>query len=271
MSHQLRSELLKLRTTRTLAVSLLAAGVMSLFGVSVGALSRDLDRLAPEEGQRDHGGDIRRIGVAYDGSLEAEAALHAAESVQRRCDHWRVLRHSRGHPRRHERIPVRDDPADAGRRAAPSCRRRSSKLAAAALAGIAFAVICVALAFGAGIAVLAARDVEVALTGAHPLVLSIGPIVASLLSAMVGVAVGTLIRNQAGAIVALAAYALLVDAVLFAALPSVGRYLPGKAGDALAGRPDELLLAPGLGAAVLSAWALLFLAAATVRNDHSDV
>ena len=88
---------------------------------------------------------------------------------------------------------------------------------------------------------------------------------------MIGVAVGTLIRNQAGAIVALAAYALLVDAVLFAAVPSVGRYLPGKAGDALAGRPDELLLAPGLGAAVLIAWALAFLAAATVRNDRSDV
>ena len=88
---------------------------------------------------------------------------------------------------------------------------------------------------------------------------------------MIGVGVGTLIRNQAGAIVALAAYALLVDAVLFAAVPSVGRYLPGKAGDALAGRPDELLLAPGVGAAMLIAWALSFLAAATVRNDRSDV
>ena len=88
---------------------------------------------------------------------------------------------------------------------------------------------------------------------------------------MAGVAVGTLIRNQAGAIVALAAYALLVDVILFSAMPSVGRYLPGKAGDALAGRPDEMLLAPGSGAATPIAWALLFLAAATVRNDRSDV
>ena len=54
---------------------------------------------------------------------------------------------------------------------------------------------------------------------------------------MIGVAVGALIRNQVGAIVALAAYAFAVDAVLFAAAPSVGRYLPGKAGDGLAGRP----------------------------------
>ena len=88
---------------------------------------------------------------------------------------------------------------------------------------------------------------------------------------MLGVAVGTLIRNQVGAIVALVAYAFLVDAVLFAAVPSVGRYLPGKAGDALAGRPVEHLLAPGAGAAVLVAWTLAFVAAATVRDERSDV
>lgn len=88
---------------------------------------------------------------------------------------------------------------------------------------------------------------------------------------MVGAAVGMLIRNQAGAIVAVAAYALVVDAVLFAAAPSVGRYLPGKAGDALAGLPDEHLLAPGVGAALLLAWTVAFVVAATLRNDRSDV
>ena len=64
---------------------------------------------------------------------------------------------------------------------------------------------------------------------------------------------------------------LLIDAVIFAAAPSVGRYLPGKAGDALAGRPDELLLAPAAGAAVLVLWTLAFVVAATVRGDRSDV
>ena len=56
MSHQLRSELLKLRTTRTLALLLLAAGTMSLFGVSVEALSRDLHTLAAEEAYARGGG-----------------------------------------------------------------------------------------------------------------------------------------------------------------------------------------------------------------------
>jgi ABC-2 type transport system permease protein len=132
-------------------------------------------------------------------------------------------------------------------------------------------VICVAVSLGAGLAILAVRDVDVALTGDHTLTLVVGPIAASVLGAMLGVAVGTLIRNQVGAIAALAAYAIAVDALLFAAVPSVGRYLPGKAGDALTGRPVEDLLTPGQGAVVFVAWALAFVAAATVRNARSDV
>jgi len=70
--------------------------------------------------------------------------------------------------------------------------------------------------------------------------------------------------------VALAAYAFILDAGLFAAAPAIGRFLPGKAGDALAGRPVEELVAAGAGAAVLVAWSALFVAAArwwTLRRD----
>jgi ABC-2 type transport system permease protein len=127
------------------------------------------------------------------------------------------------------------------------------------------------IAFGAGFAILAARDVDLALTGADALAIALGTIAASALSAMIGVALGALVRNQAGAIIALVAYAVAVDAGLFAALPSIGRFLPGKAGDALAGRAVDDLLAPGIGAAVLAAWTLAFVVAASVRNDRTDV
>jgi ABC-2 type transport system permease protein len=153
-------------------------------------------------------------------------------------------------------------------------RRRivlAAKLVVAALAGVVFAVVCVGIAFGAGLAILAARDIHIAVTVAHTVPLVFGTIATSALGAMLGIAVGTLICNQAGAIVAISAYAFLVDAALFAVVPTVGRFLPGKAGDALAGRPDELLLAPGPGAAVLTAWTLAFVAAAVVRNDRSNV
>jgi hypothetical protein len=35
--------------------------------------------------------------------------------------------------------------------------------------------------------------------------------------------------------------------------------------------PDDYLLAPGVGAVVLTAWVLAFTVAATVRTDRSDV
>ena len=153
-------------------------------------------------------------------------------------------------------------------------RRRvvlGAKLAAAALAGMLFAVVCVAIAFAAGRAILAVRGVDVSLTGADVLALIARHRVAAAIGALLGVAVGALIRNQVGAIVAVVGLRVRGRRGAVRGRPSVGRFLPGKAGDALAGRPVEHLLAPGPGAAVLAAWTLAFVIAATVRNDRSDV
>ena len=153
-------------------------------------------------------------------------------------------------------------------------RRRvvlAAKLAAAALAGILFGVICVGLSAGVGRAILATRGVPVVLSDAEMVTLVVGTIATTVLGAILGIAIGTLIRNQVGAIAAIVAYAFVLDAVLFASLPSVGRYLPGKAGDALSGRGVEHLLAPSAGVAVLVAWTLAFVAMAIVRDVRSDV
>ena len=153
-------------------------------------------------------------------------------------------------------------------------RRRvvlAAKLAAAALAGVLLAVACLALSFGAGLPLLAARDVDIALTGPHTLTLVFGTVAASAFSAMMGVTIGALIRNQVGAIVVVAGYSIAVDAVLFATVPAVGRYLPAQALNALAGLPDEDLLSVGLGAAVVVAWTVAFVAAASVRTERTDI
>ena len=117
---------------------------------------------------------------------------------------------------------------------------------------------------------LTGRNVDVALTSVHVFELVFGTIVASALIAMLGVTVGTLIRNQVGAIGALAAYIIGVETLLFATVPSVGRYLPGQAANGLAGLPTDELLTPATGATVLIAWTLVFVALATVRTDRSD-
>ncbi len=243
MTHQLRSELLKLRTTSTTAVLLLAASGLTLLAVFLEGLSPGVRELAKEGTQRE------MFSAVTSAVLFATFAGVIAVTSEFRYGTIRptlVIE-----PRR--RLVV------------------GAKLVAAGLTGVAFGVICVGLAFGAGLSLLAARGVDVALTGTHAFNLVAGTIAASALSAMLGVAVGTLIRNQAGAIVAVVAYSVAVDATLFAAVPALGRWLPGKAGDAIIGLPKDDLLAPAAGALTLLAWTFAFAIAAMLRNDRADV
>jgi ABC-type transport system involved in multi-copper enzyme maturation permease subunit len=243
MSGQLRSELLKLRTTRTVALLLVAAAVLAVFGACVEGLSRTSVELAQEDTQRTmlSGGTVGVLFATLAGLLAVTGEF----------------RYGTIHP------TLLFEP-----------RRRVvlvAKVVSAALTGLVFGAVCAAVSFATGLAILSARGAELTLTGPHAAALALGPVAAAALSAVLGVAIGGLIRNQAGAIVALAAYAFVVDAALFGAAPSIGRFLPGKAGDALAGRADESLLAPGMGAAVLLAWTLAFAVAAAVRTERSDV
>ena len=244
MTGQLRSELAKVRTTRTVAVLLLAAVALALLGIFAPGLSDTLDDLAQEDTQRTLIGSAATNAVFF--SLFVGLLVVTTEFRYGTIRSTLLFE-----PRRRTVL--------------------AAKLAAAALSGVLFGVVCVAAAFGAGLAILAGRNVDIALTGAHTLVLILGTLAASVFTAMLGVAVGALIRNQVGAIVALVAYSVAVETLLFATVPSVGRYLPGQAGSGLAGLPDEHLLSPALGAAALLAWTVAFVAAATVRTEHSDV
>ena len=243
MTRQLSAELLKLRTTRAAAALLLAAAALTLLGACVEGLSPASAELAARDTQR----SMFSAGVTAI-LFSTLAALLAVTSEFR----YGTIRPTLlVQPRR--RVVL------------------AAKLVAGALVGVLFAVICVAVAFAAGHAILAVRGLDVALEGGDLLPLTLGTVLGAVLGGLIGIAIGALIHNQVGAIVAVAAYAFAVDAVLFAAVPSAGRYLPGKAGDGLAGLPDPDLLAPGAGAAVMAAWTLAFILAAIWRTDHTDV
>jgi ABC-type transport system involved in multi-copper enzyme maturation permease subunit len=241
---QLSSELLKLRTTRTLGLLLLAATGLTVLGVIVEGISSTVVELSREDQQQ------TLLGAGSSGAVlfATFAGLLAVTSEFR----YGTIRPTLlVQPRR--RVVL------------------AAKLAAAALVGVLLAVACLALSLGTGLAILAVRGVDLAPAGGDLLSLVAGTIAAAILSALLGVAIGALIRNQVGAVLAVVAYAFLVDATLFAAAPGVGRYLPGKAGDALAGQSVEHLLSPASGAAVLAAWTVVFVAAATARSDRSDI
>ncbi len=243
MTAQLRSELLKLRSTRTASGLLLAVVGVVLLGVIAQGLSFTLGELASESKQRDV------FGSATGAILLAIFVGVIGVTSEFRYGTMRPTLFIE--PRR--RIVV------------------GAKIAASALAGLTFGAVGVVIAFGAGGAVLVARDVDFVVSRGHVAAIVVGTIVGSALCAMIGAAVGALIRNQVGAIIVLVAYSLAVDAVLFASVPALGRFLPAQASNAFAGLTGPDLLSPAAGAVVLAAWTIVFAAFAFVRSERTDI
>jgi hypothetical protein len=119
--------------------------------------------------------------------------------------------------------------------------------------------------------ILVARDVDFALSGGHATSARRRNDRGQRALRDARVAVGALIRNQVGALIALGAWALAVETVLFVAVPSVGRHLPGLASNAFAGLPDPNHLSPAVGGAVLLAWTITLAVVAGLRTERSDI
>lgn len=145
-----------------------------------------------------------------------------------------------------------------------------AKLLVAAAFGLLYAVVSCLTAAAVGGTVLAARGA----TGQVDVVSVLGGALAVVtLYAVVGVGLGALVRNQVAALVGALVWVLLVEALVVAFAPQVGRWLPGGAANAL------LQVQPLTGGHLLAPWAggLLFLgyglalaaagAATTLRRD----
>ena len=78
-------------------------------------------------------------------------------------------------------------------------------------------------------------------------------------------------RNQIGAVIGVLVWVFVVENLLFGFVPSVGRFTPGRAQDALTGMTADHLLPAAAGGAVLVAWSLGLLAAGLVATRARDV
>src|SRR3954468_15871279 len=116
-------------------------------------------------------------------------------------------------------------------------RRRvlAAKLAAATLIGAAIGAACSLLTLAIAIPVLEQRGVDVAASGGSVAGVLAGCLAGTAISGLVGVGIGALVRSQTLAIVATLAWVFLVESMLIAFAPEVGRWLPGGAASALAG------------------------------------
>jgi len=149
-----------------------------------------------------------------------------------------------------------------------------AKLIAIAVTGLGFALVSAALAVGLSAVLLPLRDGAVTWDRTVLEVL-LGVVLVMVLYGPIGIAVGALVRNQIAAVVGSLAWIFIVEQLLVALLPEVGRWTPGGASSAvlqlgdLATTRGDLLPVWG-GALLLIAYAVvlsLLAARLTLRRD----
>jgi ABC-2 type transport system permease protein len=243
MIAQVRAELLKIRTTRTtIGIVIGMIALILLFSLLSGLLTK-APSLTGTEDQR---------GLLSVGSLAGVfSALAGIMLVTSEYRHGTIRPTFLFTPRRSRVV--------------------GAKLAAGLLAGIGFGLVGEGLGFAIGYACLAGRGIDYALNGGQTALLLLGTLAGVALWGALGVGIGTIVRNQVGAIIGLLAWGFIAESLLFAFVPSVGRFTPAHAGDALIGITTKHLLPAAAGGAVLLAWTIAFALAATVLAARRDV
>ena len=147
----------------------------------------------------------------------------------------------------------------------------AAKAVAGALAGLAFGIIDEAIGWAISYAILAGRGITVVLSSGDILLLTLGGLAGAALWGAIGAGVGAIIHNQIGAVITLLAWGLVVDDLLFGLAPSVGRFTPTRASDALMGLRVDHLVSPGAGAFTLIAWAAALAVVGIVLSARQDI
>jgi ABC-2 type transport system permease protein len=111
----------------------------------------------------------------------------------------------------------------------------AAKAVAAASAGAVLGTAAAATATGIALGFAASRSYPLALPGPDIARYAGGAVIASALLAAAGAGVGSLIRHQVGAIIAVVAWGLVVELVVGATVTTVGRFLPYTAAAIMAG------------------------------------
>jgi ABC-2 type transport system permease protein len=244
---QLRSELLKQRTTRTNLVLLAWMVGLVVLIVVLHVLSFGLDDLSSESNQMRILGLGTSVGALF-------AALVGAMSITGEFRSGTIRPTFLVTPRRGRVI--------------------AAKVIASMLAGIAVGLVAEALTAGVEAAGLAARGVQIELDGGDYAQLLAGGALAAGLFAAIGVGVGALVRNQVAAVTGLCVWLLFLEPLLLADFPSAAKYGPEASAGAIAGaiqsQTADTLIDPALGVVLLATYAALAALAGTHLITRRD-
>jgi ABC-type transport system involved in multi-copper enzyme maturation permease subunit len=248
MIAQLRSELLKQRTTRTNVLLLLWMVGLVVLVVLLHVLSFSVEDLSRSDNQLKIVGLGTSIGALF-------ASLLGAMSITGEIRHGTIRPTFLATPRR-GRVVV-------------------AKVAASALAGLAVGLIAEALTAGVQAAGLGARGIHIELGSGDYAQLLAGGALAAALFAAIGVGVGAVVRNQVAAVVGLCVWLLFLEPLLLGDVHAVAKFAPGASAGAIAGAIQtqiaDDLVAPALGVLLLAAYAALASAVGSIATTRRDV
>jgi ABC-2 type transport system permease protein len=146
-----------------------------------------------------------------------------------------------------------------------------AKVLASLLMGVLFGVAAIALSFGLGYGVLAARGIPLELGTNHILLLVLGTPLMTALWAELGVGLGAIVKNQVFAVIGLIVWTLVVENILYGLVPAVGRFTLFGASDALTAGVLEHVLPPVAGGLLLVGYVAAFVAAGALLVARRDV
>ncbi|WP_421118133.1 ABC transporter permease [Aquihabitans daechungensis] len=230
MNALLAGEWLKLRTTRLLPVMVAAAVALSMLAVGGTTLATKRSEIGLES---DEG--LRRI-LSVSGTGAVVVLLLGVLIAAGEYRHGTATDTFLTTPKRHRVV--------------------TAKLAIGAAVGASTGLLIVlgtlaALAFG-----LPAKDSSVPISDGLMWATLAGTVAYSTLFAVLGVALGALLRQQVLAVALALGWIAIVEHILVNFVPSIGRWLPAAAGQAIVRTPLDDLLPPLGGALVLAAYSI---------------
>jgi ABC-2 type transport system permease protein len=147
----------------------------------------------------------------------------------------------------------------------------AAKTVAGALAGFVFGVVGAAIGWALGYTILTSRGIPFALNSGDIVLLVLGGLASVALWGAIGTGLGAVIHNQVGAVITLLAWGFVVNPLLFGLVPSIGRFMPSYAGDALVGLTTKHLLSPPAGGIVLVGWTALLAVVGLALTMQRDI
>jgi hypothetical protein len=243
MREQFFSELVKLRSTKTnLGLLVGMVGLVLLIVIITGAAVSPTE-LAKDEHQR------ALFGLGLAGGFVA--SLIGIMSITSEFRHGTIRPTFVFTPRRGRVI--------------------TAKVLSCLMLGAIFGLIAEAVAFGVGLLILRLRHVDVVVPTRELLLVAVGSIACAALMAALGVGIGAVARNQVLAVIGIVVWFMVVENIVVSAWPSVGKFFPLAAGDALTGINSDTILTAPQGALVLIGYVVTFFFAGLLVTQRTDV